>query len=230
MVAGSGPCLLGHDWLSQLKLDWKTIAAVRADVSESKLDALLSRYADVFKDGLGTMTQFKASLRVKADTKPVFRRSRSTPFAIHEEVAKELDCLEQEGIIEKVETSDWAAPIVTVPKKDGKIRVCGDYKVTVNPHLQVDQYPLPKPDDLFASLAGGQKFTKLDLTHAYQQMCLEEESQQFLTVKTHKGLYRYRRLPYGVALAPAIFQRTMDTIYGKSQLTRLNTGLASLAN
>ena len=125
---------------------------------------------------------------------------------------KELDRLEQEGVIKKVDHSEWAAPIVVVPKGDGQIRICGDYKVTVNGVLDVDQYPLPKPEDLFASLVGGQKFSKLDLSQAYQQMCLEEESQKFVTINTHKGLYRYTRLPFGVASAPALFQKTMDII------------------
>ncbi len=120
--------------------------------------------------------------------------------------------MEKEGIVEKVQSSEWAAPIVAVPKKDGHIRLCGDYKVTVNPHLVVDQYPLPKPEDIFASLAGGKKFTKLDLSRAYQQMELEEDARSYVTVNTHQGLYRYLRLPFGIASAPALFQRTMDTI------------------
>ena len=78
----------------------------------------------------------------------------------------ELDKLEASGIIEKVSCSDWAAPIVPVPKANRHFRICGDYKVTVNPVLEVDQYPLPSPSEIFATLAGGQKFSKLDL---YQQ-------------------------------------------------------------
>ena len=101
--------------------------------------------------------------------------------------------------------SEWAAPVVPVPKNDGTIRLCGDYKVTINQSLEVDQYPLPRPADLLASLNGGQKFTKLDLTAAYQQILLEESSRQFVTINTHKGLFRYTRLPFGVASAPAIF-------------------------
>ena len=114
--------------------------------------------------------------------------------------------------MEKVERSDWAAPVVLVPKRDGSIRLCGDYKLTVNRHLDVDQYPLPIANDLFVSLTGGKKFTKLDLAQAYQQMALEEQSQTYCTINTHQGLYRFNRLPFGVASAPAIFQRTMDTI------------------
>ena len=139
-------------------------------------------------------------------------KPRSVPFAIKQAIEEELKRLEAAGIIEKVPHSKWAAPIVPVPKGDGKIRLCGDYKVTVNQSLEIDQYPLPKPEDLFASLAGGEKFSKIDLTQAYLQMLLEEESRGYVTVNTHMGLYRYTRLPFGISSAPAIFQRTMDTI------------------
>ena len=86
----------------------------------------------------------------------------------------ELDRLVEKGILHKVDHSDWAAPIVPFPKSDGTIHICGDYKVTINPSLLVDQYPLPRPNDLFACLTGGKLFTKLDLTAAYQQMLLDE--------------------------------------------------------
>ena len=102
--------------------------------------------------------------------------------------------------------------MVVVPKADGSIRLCGDYKQTVNPQLDVDKYPLPNPTELFASLAGGYQFSKIDLSHAYQQLRLDESSRECVTINTHQGLYRYTRLPFGIASAPAIFQRTMDTI------------------
>ena len=66
----------------------------------------------------------------------------------------------RQGTLEKVDHSEWAASTVAVPKKDGTFRICGDYKVTVNQALAVDQYPLPKPDDLFATLAGGKGLHK----------------------------------------------------------------------
>ena len=158
------------------------------------------------------MRKFKANLRVKSDAKPVFHRPRSVPYAIKDIIEKELERLEREGIIKKVEHSEWAAPIVPVPKGDGQIRVCGDYKVTVNANLDVDQHPLPKPEDLFTSLSGGQKFSKLDLKHAYQQMMLDHDSRKYVTINTHKGLYCYSRLPFGIASALVIFQRAMDSI------------------
>ena len=115
-------------------------------------------------------------------------------------------------MIEPIQFSDWAAPIVPVIKSDGSVRICGDYKVTVNQAAKVDHYPIPRIDDLFASLSGGKKFTKLDLSHAYQQVQLDEASRQYVTINTHKGLFQYNRLPFGVSSAPSIFQRIMETL------------------
>ena len=145
-------------------------------------------------------------LHVRPDALPKFFKPRPVPFATKDAIGAELDRLEVEGIVEKVTHSEWAAPIVAVPKKDGTFRICGDYKVTVNSALDVDRYPLPKPDELFASLANGQKFSKLDLSQAYQQLLLEDESKKYTTINTHQGLYQYKRLPYGIASAPALFQ------------------------
>ena len=114
----------------------------------------------------------------------MFCKPRSVPFALNDSITKELDRLEKEGVLQKVSYSDWAAPIVPVPKGDGKIHLCGDYKVTIIPSLEVNKYPLPKPDKLFASLAGGKRFSKLDLSQAYQQMLLSKELQILTTTNT----------------------------------------------
>jgi len=105
-----------------------------------------------------------------------------------------------------VEVSDWAAPIVPVLKSDrSSVRICGDFNVTVNPVLKPDAYPIPKVDDLYAKLQGGKFFTKLDLSQAYQQLCFDKESKKYTVINTHKGLFRYTRLPYGISFAPGIF-------------------------
>ena len=127
-------------------------------------------------------------------------------------IEEELDCLEWEGILEKVNYSEWATPIVAVPKPDGRFRICGDFKVTVNQVLHVNQYPLPKVEDLFATLASGRKFTKLDLSQAYLQLELHPNSMKYCTVNTHQGLYQFTQLPFGIASAPALFQKVMDSI------------------
>ena len=84
--------------------------------------------------------------------------------------------------------------------------------MSINRVLLNNPYPLPDTEDVFATLGGGTVFSKTDLSNAYQQMELTADSQHYLTVNTHKGLYSYQRLTYGRASAPAIFQSTMDQI------------------
>lgn len=109
------------------------------------------------------------------------------------------------GIISPVTSSDFATPIVPVIKKDGTIRVCEAYKVTLNPFLDIDTCPLPKVDDHFDVLAGGQRFSKIDLSKAYQQVKMDDDSKQYLTLNAHKELYAVNRLPFGVASARTMF-------------------------
>ena len=90
--------------------------------------------------------------------------------------------------------------------------ICGDYKVTINQVAKLDGYQLPKIEDIFSKLSGGTIFTKLDLTSAYQQIPLDEESKRFTTINTPRGLFRYNRLPFEIASAPAIFQRIMENL------------------
>ena len=135
------------------------------------------------------------------------------PYSLKGAIKQDLERLENLGVIEKVQFSDWAAPVVPVQKSDGTVRLCGDYKVTINPVLNVDKYPVSKAEDLSATLAGGKKVSKLYLSHAYQQVLLESDSCQFVTISTHKGLYQYTRLPFGVALAPTVFQQIMERIF-----------------
>ena len=178
MVSGDGPSLLGREWLREMEIDWTTLCQqshvgiyqVPCGSPEFSIESLLEQYSDLFQNELGKLTHFKATLKVLPEAQPRFNRPRPVPFALKEAVERELDRLEMAGVIEKTTHSDWAAPIVVVPKKNGTVRLCGDYKVSVNQALVVDQYPLPKPSDLFATLAGGKWFTKLDLAQAYTQM------------------------------------------------------------
>ena len=149
---------------------------------------------------------------LEEQAKPQFLKARPLPLALREKVAEELDRLQAEGIIVPTRFSKWAAPIVPVVKGDGSIRICGDFKHTINKAAKPEIYPLPRIEELFACLSGGQTFTTLDLSHAYLQLELEEESQELVTINTPKGLYKYTRLPFGVASAPAIFQRTMESV------------------
>lgn len=96
-------------------------------------------------------------------------------------------------------------------KKDGSIRLCGDYRSTVNEATKKASYPLPTTEDVLSILRGGTTFTTLDLAQAYQQLHVTPATPELLTVNTVKGLYKVKRLPFGVAAASAIFQRFMET-------------------
>ena len=124
----------------------------------------------------------------------------------------ELQRLESLSIISPVKFSKWAAPIVPVVKKNGTVHICGDYKVTANRATLTESYPLPLVDELMTDLAGGKYFTKLNLSQAYLQLPLDHESSELLTINTHKGLFKYNSLPFGVSSAPAIFQCSMETL------------------
>ncbi|PFX31379.1 Uncharacterized protein K02A2.6 [Stylophora pistillata] len=212
IVKGSGSNLLGRDWLQSIRLDWNKILYTSAQKPRSSLDDLLTKYSDVFAEGLGTIKGVKAKIYVEPDAEPKYVKARSVPYSFKSNMELELERLVREGIISPVEFSGWAAPIVPVAKPNGSVRICGDYKMTVNQVSKLDNYPKPKTEDLLATLGGGEKFIKLDMSQAYQQMTLEEESRKFTTINTHKGLFEDNRLPFGVASAPGIFQRTMENL------------------
>ena len=211
VVAGNGPSLFGQNWLKHLKLDWRNMVAVRT-VKWKSFNTLMKKHQALFSDEFGTVKPFKATLQVQPVATPWFIKHRPVPFAIRNAIGRELDQLEQQGILRKVTHSKWAAPIVPVLKKNGRFWICGDYKLTVNRVLAVEQYPLPKPEELMATLAGGSMFSKLDLSQVYLQLKLDEALMPYVTINTHQGLYAYTRLPFGIASSPAMFQRVMDTI------------------
>ena len=107
------------------------------------LDTLLKRYEDLFSEKLGTIHPFHTELQLHSEAWAKICKARPAPLAIRAAIDSELDRLEAAGIIEPVAHSDWVAPVVVVPIEDGKIRLCGDYKVSINPALEVEQYPLP---------------------------------------------------------------------------------------
>ena len=209
VTEGDNASLLGRQWLQAIRLDWCRVFQIQA--TDTEMETILSEFQDVFAERQTPMMNFKADIQVKDGVTPLFHKPRPVPFSLKERVGQELDRLQEAGIITRIDSSDWAAPLVVVPKADNSLRLCGDYKVTINQVIKQETYPLPNAEDLFASLAGD-VFTKLDLDAAYQQLQLTENSKQYLVVNTHQGLYQYERLSFGVSTAPSIFQRVMDQI------------------
>lgn len=153
VIQGGGPSLLGRAWLKEIRLDWKSLGmasgAIVSQVNtssldhQSQVDTLLAKYQEVFKEGTGEMNSFQAELYLKPGSRPNFLKARPVPFALRETIDRELDRLESAGIIEKVSHSNLAAPLVPVPKSDGKLGLCGDYKVGLNPALEEEKYQTP---------------------------------------------------------------------------------------
>ena len=113
----------------------------------SGLEVLLKKHEALFKDELSVISAHRATLHLKAGSVTKFFKPRYVPFAIRDAIGQQLDRIECDGVIKKVSHSTWAAPIIAVPRKDGRYWICGNYKVTINPSLEVNQYPLPNPTD-----------------------------------------------------------------------------------
>ena len=131
-----------------------------------------------------------AHLQLKQDTQPRFFKPRAVPFSIRPKLEKALEAMVEEGNLERVDYSRWGTPVVPVVIPDGLVRVCGDYKVTLNPFLEVPQYPLPRVKECFQAINGGHHYTKIDLAQVYNQVTLDEESKELTTINMHKGLNR----------------------------------------
>ena len=202
VVQGKRANLFGRDWLKEIRLDWGSIMKV----GSTELEDTLNKYSDVFREELGELKDMQVKIDITVPAQPRFYKHRNIAYALRERVESELERLEKQGVIEPVKYSEWAAPIVPVLKSDqSSVHICGDYKMTINQVAKPDCYPIPRIEDLFASLSNGERFTKLDMNNAYQQLVLDKESRELTTINTHKGLYQYRRLPFGVSAAPAIF-------------------------
>ncbi|XP_055616575.1 uncharacterized protein K02A2.6-like [Toxorhynchites rutilus septentrionalis] len=174
---------------------------------------LRTKFPEVFQSTLGRCSKAKVKLYLKPDVRPVYCPKRPVAYAALPKVDAELQRLQDKGIISPVKFSDWATPIVVVRKSDNvSVRICGDYSTGLNNALESDAHPLPHPDDVFADLAGCRYFSQLDLSDAYLQVEVEEESQKYLTINTHRGLFKYNRLPPGIKSAPGAFQRIIDSM------------------
>ena len=158
---------------------------------------------------------FKGSLKLKEGVKTVFMKDRPVPYSIVEKVEKEYDRLVGSDILYPVSSSNWASPVVHVPKSDGSLRVCRDYK-GINERIEDDVCKLPIIQDTFALLSQNgavpDSFFVIDLVKGFNQLFLDEESSQLLAISTRKGLFRSKRLCFGVKTATSQFQRVMDSI------------------
>ncbi|XP_055911480.1 uncharacterized protein K02A2.6-like [Eupeodes corollae] len=185
VVDGSGANILGLDWFKafSLKVQHSILQIKSNDFLLNSIETLCKKYGRLFSSGLGKCTSFQAHLELKEGAVPKFVRHRQIPYALLDGTKKELDRLVAEGILSWVQPTQWAAPVVIVEKANGGIRICGDFKTTVNPQIACNRHPLPRPRDLFHKLRGGKVFSKIDLSEAYLQIELDESSREY--VVTH---------------------------------------------
>ena len=204
----------------------QNICPVRPISQELKPDAALQEacrqlcqeFPDLFKAELGCLKDFELDVKFKADAKPVFCKPRVVPFAIQEDLSIAYDAGIARGVWQSVQFNNYGTPVVPIRKvtlpgqTTAKLRVCGDYSVTVNPQLEPHRHLIPRPEDLMQKLGGGYGFTKIVLSDAYNQIMLTPESQRRLALSTHRGVLLQMRLPFGISSAPGYFQEIMDML------------------
>ncbi|UYV70804.1 K02A2.6-like [Cordylochernes scorpioides] len=185
VVEGPGPNLIGREAFDQIGigLEWINYGNSVCQITEE--------FMDVFKEKLGQYRGPPIHIKIKTLRKPTFLRARTLPYAIRPKVEEALRKMEEQGILTPVEFTRFATPIVPVLKRDGSIRICGDYWSTVNTIVESDTFPVPAAADLQVNLAGGKVFSKLDLKDAYQQLVVDEETAELLAINTHKGLFKW---------------------------------------
>ena len=163
-------------------------------------------------DGIGTYKGGVVKLHIDESVKPTAQLHRRIPFHMRKKVEKELQRLMDSDVIEKVTDgpTPWVSPIVVAPKPKTpeEIRICVDVRLP-NKAIKRERHITPTIDDVIADLSGAQYFSKLDLRSGYHQLLLHTDSRHITTFSTHAGLYRYKRLNFGINSAAEIFQETV---------------------
>ena len=167
-----------------------------------------TQYENLFDGSLGCYTGDPIKLSVDSD--PTFHRARKVPYSILSKVEETLNKIESDDIIRKVKTASCAPPIVPIENKSDDIRICGDFRATYNKCSSPAVYPIPRIEDPHASLRGCTIYSTLDMSQSYFQIPMHPDSQLWLTINTHLGLYVFTRCPNGIRTAPAMFQEIMD--------------------
>lgn len=220
--------LCGRYWMRMFGLDKqldkldalnKTLTFSEVDTTynvqtaESEVKALKKEFSQVFEQRIGCLPEkYTVSLKLRADAKPTFHKARTVPYALRDRVENELKALEREGAIERSENNDWGSPAVLIEKPNGQIRICSDYKISVNKQLENIDYPIPNIEETLNCLRGLNFFCTLDLYKAYLHVPVDEKSAKIQTLTTQVGSFRCKRLQFGIKSAPAEFHRVLDTI------------------
>ena len=187
LVVPRGVNLLGRDWIEEIPLalgqygrqpDEQEAPSEQMGALQVKqsLDQVLNNHNRLFKEmEHGKLASCKAKLYPDGEDHRIFYKAAPVAYGTKPKVDQHLDWMLEQGIIEPVRFSEYACLIVIADNPNGNIRICSNYKLTTNKVLNLEQYPIPSLDDMVQSLQGGVKFSKVDLSHAYNQVELEED-------------------------------------------------------
>lgn len=213
VMKGEGPILIGRQWLKIFRL-WplldvnKEVNSCHKGEISKVTEKFAVKFPKLFGAEPGLYNKGMLKLVLKENAQPVALKARHLLFA--NKVEDEINRFVKLKHLEKVDVSEWATPILPVIKSDGLVRICGNVKLTLNPNLVRDRHPIPLIDEIFLALRNGKTVLQIDLEHAYMQIPVEEKSRDYLTIITHKGLYRYTKMTEGIASGPGDFQRKIE--------------------
>ncbi|XP_049271184.1 uncharacterized protein K02A2.6-like [Rhipicephalus sanguineus] len=189
-----------------------TGGAVPASPPKFDMPPLLwAKFSHLFSPGLGLAKGVQHQVKMKPSVPPVVQKLRRLPLSLRKPVSDQLQRLLSDDVIERANAFEWISAIVVVRKKDDSIRLCVDLREP-NKAIVVDSFPLPYTEELLHSLNGARYFSKLDLASAYYQVTLHPDSRDLTAFITHDGLFRFKRVCFGLASAPAAFQQLMTAI------------------
>ena len=141
---------------------------------------------------------------------PVHKPPCGLPLGKRQVEKDEIHSMLEWGVIQP-STSPWASPVVLVTKKDGSTKFCVNYRA-INDLTLKDAYPLPRIDDSLDALSGGMWFSTMDLMSGYRQILMDPTDMKKTASTTSHGLYEFKVMPFGLANAPATFERLMESI------------------
>ena len=170
---------------------------------------ILRRHASTFSDNPGCTDVVKMTIDV-GDPQPIAQRPYRVPDKMKTQVEEQIRNLLDEGIIEE-STSYWASPVVPVLKPNGCIRVCIDYR-RLNAVTNKLEYYMPTLEAVLEKVGPCKIVSKLDMSQSFHQIEVDQGSRDYTTFVTQYGRYRYRRMPFGLKKAPAVFQQLMDKV------------------
>jgi len=200
-----------QEWKKVIDDVLNTMPDTFSDHQLTLFSALLSSYAHIFAYKHGDLGRTDVlNHRIETSGSPIRQPVRRVPLPQRDEIKRLLTEMQEKNIIAPSK-SPWASPIVLVPKKDGSLRFCVDYR-KVNEITHKDAYPIPRIDDTLDTLAGSMCFSTLDLKSGYWQVGVDPEHREKTAFCTHEGLFQFNVMPFGLCNAPATFQRLMDMV------------------